>query len=168
MTDISNPIFHDEAKAREHLEALRWPDGPYCPHCGEYEEIGKMKGKSHRPGLYYCRSCKKQFSITVGTLIERSHVPLHKWVMAFHLMAASKKGISSHQLHRMLGVTYKTAWFMTHRIREAMREFNPGPIGGQNKTVEVDETYVGDGSCLSSCQFARTARIAARPSKLAR
>jgi hypothetical protein len=92
--------------------------------------------------LYYCLSCKKQFTVTVGTLFERSKVPLHKWVLAFHLMSASKKDISSHQLHRMLGVTYKTAWFMTHRIREAMRDSHPGPLGGEGKTVEVDETYI--------------------------
>ena len=143
MIDLSNPIFHSEAKARKHLETLRWPNGPYCPHCGEAEEIGTMKGKSHRPGLYYCRSCKKQFSVTVGTLFERSHVSLHKWVAAYHLLCASKKGMSAHQLHRMLGVTYKTAWFMAHRIRESMRDFNPGPLGGENKTVEADESYVG-------------------------
>ena len=143
MTNLSDPIFHDEHKARVHLENVRWPDGRYCPHCGEAEKTSPVKGKSHRPGLYYCVSCKKQFTVTVGTLFERSKVPLHKWVMAFHLMASSKKGISAHQLHRMLGVTYKTAWFMAHRIREAMRDFKPEPMGGQNKVVEADETYVG-------------------------
>lgn len=142
MTDLSNPIFHDQTKARKHLEALRWPDGPYCPHCGEAEEIRKLKGKSTRPGVYKCRSCRKPFSVTVGTLFERSKIPLHKWLLATHLMCASKKGISSHQLHRMLGVTYKTAWFMTHRIRESMRDFNPGPMGGPGKPVEADETYI--------------------------
>ncbi len=102
-----------------------------------------MKGKSTRPGVYQCNSCRKPFSVTVGTLYERSHVPLNKWLLASHLMVASKKGMSAHQLHRMLGVTYKTAWFMAHRIREGMREFNPDPIGGKNKVVEVDETYIG-------------------------
>jgi transposase-like protein len=139
--DLTNPIYHDPNKAREHLENIRWPDGPYCPHCGEAESITKLKGTSHRPGLYKCRSCRKPFTVTVGTLFERSKVPLHKWVLATHLICASKKGVSSHQLHRMLGVTYKTAWFMSHRIREAMRETNPPPLGGKGKAVEVDETY---------------------------
>lgn len=143
MTDLSNPIFHDKAKAREHLESLRWADGRFCPHCGEAEATSPVKGKSHRPGLYYCNSCKGQFTVTVGTLFERSKVPLNKWILAFHLMCASKKGMSAHQLHRMLGVTYKTAWFMAHRIREAMRDPKPEPMGGQNKVIEADETYVG-------------------------
>jgi len=141
--NITDPIFTDETAAREHLERVRWPDGPYCPHCGEAEAITKMQGKSTRPGVYKCRSCRKPFSVTVGTLYERSHIPLHKWVLATHLLSASKKGMSAHQLHRMLGVTYKTAWFMAHRIREAMRELNPDPLGGGGKTVEVDETYWG-------------------------
>jgi transposase-like protein len=102
-----------------------------------------VKGKSHRPGLYYCGACKGQFTVTVGTVFERSKVPLSKWWLAAHLLGASKKGMSAHQLGRMLGVTYKTAWFMTHRIREAMRDLTPSPLGGQNKVVEVDETYVG-------------------------
>jgi transposase-like protein len=143
MTDLSNPIFHNEAKARAHLEALRWPDGPTCPHCGAVEKITKLEGKSHRPGLYQCNECREHFTVTVGTVMERSHIPLHKWVMAFHLMCASKKGMSAHQLHRMLGITYKSAWFMAHRIREAMRELNPGPLGGDGKTVEADETWIG-------------------------
>ncbi len=143
MIDITNPIFSDETAAREYLEAQRWPDGPYCPHCGETENIRRMKGKSHRPGLFQCNSCRGAFSVTVGTLYERSKVPLHKWLMATHLLCASKKRMSSHQLHRMLGVTYKTAWFMTHRIREAMRDTNPAPLGGNGGTVEVDETFIG-------------------------
>ncbi len=117
MTDLSDPVFQDKHLAREHLEALRWADGRFCPHCGVVEGTTPLKGKSHRPGLYYCNACKKQFSVTVGTIFERSHVPLNKWILAFHLMCASKKGMSAHQLHRMLGVTYKTAWFMAHRIR---------------------------------------------------
>ena len=143
MTDLSNPIFHDVTKAREHLEAVRWPDGPFCPHCGDTEHARKLRGKSHRPGLYQCNGCRGHFTVTVGTLYERSKVPLHKWLMATHLLCASKKGMSSHQLHRMLGVTYKTAWFMTHRIRESMRETDPEPMGGDGKTVEVDETFWG-------------------------
>ncbi|MGB1219943.1 MAG: IS1595 family transposase [Alcanivoracaceae bacterium] len=125
--------------AREHLEAIRWPEGPVCPHCGGVEKIYTMKGG--RAGLYKCGDCRKQFTVTVGTLFEGSKVPLNKWLMAVHLMCASKKGISSHQLHRMIGVTYKTAWFMTHRIREAMREDHDGPLGGGGKIVEADETF---------------------------
>ena len=143
MIDLTNPIFTDEAKAREYLEAQRWPNGPYCPHCGEAENVRKLAGKSHRPGLHQCNSCRQHFTVTVGTLYERSHVPLRKWLLATHLMTASKKGMSSHQLHRMLGVTYKTAWFMSHRIREAMRDFKPSPLGGANKIVEADESFVG-------------------------
>lgn len=141
--DLTNPIYHDNKKARAHLESIRWPNGPYCPHCGEAEDIRKLKGKSTRPGVYKCRSCRKPFSVTVGTLFERSKVSLSKWVLATHLMCASKKGISAHQLHRMLGVTYKTAWFMSHRIREGMREHHPDPLGGQGKYVEADETLIG-------------------------
>ena len=139
----TNPIFSNEIKAREHLEKLRWADGRYCPHCGNSEGTSPVRGKKHRPGLYYCNGCKKQFTVTVGTLFERSHIPLTKWLAAFHLMAASKKGMSAHQLHRMLGVTYKTAWFMAHRIREAMRDPNPEPMGGPGSPVQADETYFG-------------------------
>lgn len=141
--DLKNPIYLDDDKAREHLEALRWPNGPYCPHCGEVEAVTKLAGKSTRPGVWKCRSCRKPFSVTVGTVFERSHIPLSKWIMATHLLCASKKGISAHQLHRMLGVTYKTAWFMAHRIRLAMSPGeNPDPIGGPDKIVEADETYL--------------------------
>jgi len=143
------PMFTNEDKARAHLEAIRWPNGPSCPHCGNIDpdKIAKVAGKkqSHRPGLYFCNECQGQFTVTVGTVMERSKIPLNKWVFAFHLYAASKKGMSAHQLHRMLGVTYKTAWFMAHRIREAMKEdvASTGPLGGQGKTVEADETYYG-------------------------
>src|SRR5208337_5423541 len=113
----TNPIFTNEAAARKHLEKLCWPNGPVCPHCGETDKIKLLRGKSHRPGLRQCNTCRKSFTVTIGTLFEDSHIKLHKWLYAFSLMTASKKGISSHQLHRMLGVTYKTAWFMTHRIR---------------------------------------------------
>ena len=149
MTDLQNPIFHDDEKAREALEAVRWPHGPNCPHCGNADasRIAKVEGKkrSHRPGLYYCNECKGQFTVTVGTVFERSKIPLSKWWLATHLLGSSKKGMSAHQLHRMLGVTYKTAWFMAHRIREAMKEDvqSSGPIGGEGKTVEADETYIG-------------------------
>jgi transposase-like protein len=141
--DLQDPIFNDENAAREALEAIRWPHGPVCPHCGCMEKIGAVKGKSHRPGLFYCGDCKGQFTVTVGTVFERSKISLTKWLLATHLLAASKKGMSSHQIHRMLGVTYKTAWFMTHRIREAMRSGALAPMGGTGATVEADETYIG-------------------------
>jgi len=138
-------IYTNEEKAREHLESLLWPDGPHCPHCGnaDPDRITKLKGKSTRPGVHKCMECRKPFTVTVGTVFERSHIPLHKWVYATHLLTASKKGISSHQLMRMLGVTYKTAWFMSHRIREAMRPKELTPMGGEGKAVEVDETIIG-------------------------
>jgi transposase-like protein len=140
--DLTNPIFTNEDKAREHLEALRWPDGPFCPHCGS-TNVHRLKGKSHRPGLFQCNDCAQAFTVMVGSVMERSHIPLTKWVLAFYLMNSSKKGISAHQLHRMLGVTYKTAWFLARRVREAMKATNPSPLGGEGKTVEVDETAVG-------------------------
>ena len=143
MCDLTNPIFTDDDKAREHLEAIRWPNGPVCPHCGGVEQIKPLTGKGVRAGLYYCNDCEGQFTATVGTVFERSKVPLHKWVLAFHLVCASKKGMSAHQLHRMLGVTYKTAWFMCHRIREAMVTTPTGPLGENGGTVEADETFWG-------------------------
>lgn len=142
MCDLSNPIFHDADLAREHLEGVMWPDGAVCPHCKGQDRIMKLQGKSTRKGLYKCGDCRKQFTVTVGTVFERSHIPLNKWVMATHLMCSSKKGISAHQLHRMLGVTYKTAWFMSHRIREAMKPSESSKIGGEGGYVEVDETYI--------------------------
>ena len=142
--DLTNPIFQDADKAREYLEATRWPNGPVCPHCGSVDEqVTKMEGNAHRPGLYNCKGCRKQFSVTVGTVYERSHIPLNKWLLATHLMCAGKKGVSAHQLHRMLGITYKSAWFMAHRIREAMKDTGTEPMGGIGKTVEADETYIG-------------------------
>ena len=145
MTDISNPIFHDEDAAREYLEAQRWPDGPFCPFCGQVDTVKALPPKgSMGKGWYHCRECRKKFTVRVGTLYERSHVKLHKWLMATHLLCSSKKGMSAHQLHRMLGVTYKTAWFMAHRIREAMRPGkDEGPKGGPDKVVEADETLIG-------------------------
>ena len=140
--DFTNPIFCDEDKAREHLEGLRWPDGAFCPHCGSVN-VHRLEGKSHRAGLFQCNDCAQAFTVTVGTTMERSHIPLRKWVLAFYLMNASKKGVSAHQLHRMLGITYKSAWFMAHRVREAMKVTNPSPLGGEGKIVEVDETVVG-------------------------
>jgi transposase-like protein len=145
MCDRTNPIFTDADKAREHLENLYWPDGPTCRHCGNVdpERISKLAGKSTRPGVYWCNECDKPFTVTVGTVMEDSKIPLNKWVLAFHLMAASKKGMSALQLSRMLGVTYKSAWFLCHRIREAMSPAKPGPIGGSGKIVESDETVIG-------------------------
>jgi transposase-like protein len=143
MTNLTDPIFTDANKAREHLEALHWPDGPVCPHCGVVDQATLVKGKSHRPGMYQCNACREPFTVTVGTVMEKSHIPLNKWVLGFHLMAASKKGVSAHQLHRTLGITYKSAWFMAHRIREAMTDDGDEPLGGKGKIVEADETFIG-------------------------
>jgi transposase-like protein len=142
--------IHTEARytnddaAREHLEGLLWPNGPVCPHCGGTERNSRLNGASHRAGLLFCGDCRSQFTVTVGTVFERSKVALHKWVYATHLMCASKKGISAKQLERMLGVSYKTAWFMAHRIREAMNIEPTGQMGGDGGPVEVDETFWGN------------------------
>ena len=142
--DLTNPIFTDPEAAREHFESIRWPDGAYCPYCGQTDTVKPLGGKSMGPGWYHCKDCRKKFTAKVGTIYERSHIPMTKWLLATHLMCASKKGISAHQLHRMLGLPYKTAWFMAHRIREGMRELKPsGPLGGDGKTVEADETFIG-------------------------
>ncbi|MGE0154185.1 MAG: IS1595 family transposase [Reyranellaceae bacterium] len=141
MSILSAPYFHNADAARERLEALVWPQGPYCPRCGGFDRITPVKGT--RPGVRRCGPCKREFTVTVGTVFERSKVPLHKWFQAAHLLASSKKGISAHQLHRTLQVTYKTAWFMEHRLREAMRALKMQPMGGEGKIVEADETYVG-------------------------
>lgn len=142
--DLTNPIFTDADAARKHFEAIRWPNGAHCPFCGQSETVKELGGKSMGPGWYHCKECRRKFTAAVGTIYERSHIPMTKWLLATHLMCASKKGISAHQLHRMLGLPYKTAWFMAHRIREGMRELHPsGPLGGEGKTVEVDETYIG-------------------------
>ena len=143
--DLTNPIYGDANKAREHLEALHWPNGPVCPKCGETERVKRLEGKSTRPGVVMCNPCRKPFTVTVGTIFEDSKIPLNKWLLAFRLMAGSKKGISAHQLHRSIGITYKSAWFMAHRIREAMDGADgDGPLGGGDQAVvEADETYVG-------------------------
>jgi len=133
--------FSDEDKAREFLEAIRWPDGPVCPHCGVIGEAYKLQGKSTRPGLWKCKGCRKPFTVTVGTIFADSHIPLSKWLLAYHLLCASKKGMSAHQLHRMLKVTYRSAWFMAHRIRYTMsQEPLSSKLGG---IIECDETFIG-------------------------
>lgn len=144
-TNIADPIYHDDEAARAHLEALLWPQGPVCPRCGVTEDrITKLQGASTRPGVYKCKDCRKPFTVTVGTVMERSKIPLHKWVLAAHLMSSSKKGMSALQLQRMLGTNYESAWFLFHRLREASTRPNkPNPMGGEGKTVEADETWIG-------------------------
>jgi transposase-like protein len=141
---ISDKHFHDEAAAYKFVEARVWPEGPVCPHCGGVDRISPMKGKSTRLGTYKCYQCRKPFTVKVGTVFEASHVPMRHWLQAMHLMMSSKKGISSNQLHRILGCTLKTAWFMSHRLREAMKTVSVEPLGGEGKIVEVDETYFGN------------------------
>lgn len=140
--DLTDPIFHDNDKAREWLEGYRWPNGPFCCHCGSLR-VARMGGKSGRPGLFHCPDCRGQFTVLTNSVMESSHVKLAKWVLAIRLMAASKKGFSAHQLHRSIGVTYKTAWFMFHRLREAMSDPSAPPIGGEGKIIEADEAYHG-------------------------
>ncbi|CAN7289724.1 IS1595 family transposase [Mesorhizobium sp. LjNodule214] len=143
MSVLSDRHFHDEAAAYKFVEARIWPNGPVCPHCGGFERISKMEGKSTRIGTYKCYQCRKPFTVKIGTIFEASHVKLNHWLQAIFLIASSKKGISSNQLHRTLGVTLKTAWFISHRIREAMRDGKLGPLGGNGMIVEADETYYG-------------------------
>src|ERR1700730_4355757 len=144
MSILDQPHFHDDAAAFAMLESILWPDGPVCPKCGCIGRSRRLGGTSSRMGVWKCYDCRKQFTVKVGTVFEQSHVPLHKWFQATHLLCASKKGMSSNQLHRILGVTLKTAWFMTHRIREAMREGKiPAMLGGEGKFVEADETFTG-------------------------
>jgi len=141
---IRDPIYNDDDAARAHLERVLWSDGPFCPRCGVTgDRITKLQGKSTRPGVYKCKDCRKPFSVTVGTVMERSHIPMSKLVLAAYFMAASKKGMSARQLHRMVGTTYEAAWFMFHRLREAANEPMPAPLDGENKVVEIDETYIG-------------------------
>jgi transposase-like protein len=148
MTDLlKNPIFLNETNARDWLEARVWANGRVCPHCGnaDQDKITKLEGKAHRPGVYQCNepACREQFTVTVGTVFESSKIPLSKWLAALFLMTASKKGISAHQVHRMLEISYKSAWFLMHRLREAMRTGGLEPLGGEGKIVEADETYFG-------------------------
>ena len=146
MSTLSKTYFHDEAAAFAHLEGLMWPDGPTCPHCGnaDADRITRLKGQAHRLGVHKCNECRKQFTVKVGTVFESAHIPLNKMLQAVYLLTSSKKGISSHQLHRILQIQYKSAWFLAHRIREAMRTGGLGPLGGEGKIVEADETYIAD------------------------
>lgn len=155
MSILSAPHFHDEAAAFQMVESLIWPNGPVCPHCGENKRVYVLDGVRSKPskknpegvvrhGLKKCAACRKQFTVRVGTLFEDSHLPLHLWLQAFHLLCSSKKGISSHQLHRTLEISYEAAWFLSHRIREAMASgADFGPMGGHGAVIEADETYVG-------------------------
>lgn len=140
---LSDKHFHNEEAAYAFVEARLWPNGPICRHCGGFDRISKMGGKSTRIGAYKCYQCRKPFTVKVGTIFESSHIPMRHWLQAIFLMSSSKKGISSNQLHRTLGCTLKTAWFLSHRLREAMRSTDTEPMGGAGKTVEVDETYIG-------------------------
>jgi len=152
MTDLTAPRYTNETAAREHLESLRWPEGPFCPHCGSFNakrlppvarKATAKHGATVRAGVVQCRDCREQYTVTVATVFERSKVPLHKWLLCNHLLVSSKKGISAHQIHRMMGVSYKTAWFMLHRLREAMIATDETPFGQDGGVVEVDETFIG-------------------------
>ncbi len=140
---LSTKHFHDEAAAFAFVEARVWPNGPICPHCGGVERIGKLSGKSTRLGVHKCYQCRKPFTVKVGTVFESSHIPMHIWLQGIAFLSSSKKGISTNQLHRVLRITLKAAWFMSHRIREAMRSGALAPIGGTGGIVEIDETYIG-------------------------
>ncbi len=143
--DLRNPIFNNDDAARVYLEQVLWSQGPVCPRCGVMgDRITKLQGKSTRPGVYKCKDCRKPFSVTVGTVMERSHIPLSKWLLAAQLMASSKKSMSAHQLHRLLGTSYEAAWFLFHRLREAANDMGGAdPIGGEGKVIEADESYIG-------------------------
>jgi len=143
MSILSAPYFHNEETAYEFVESRLWPNGPVCPHCGCVESIGKMGGKSTRIGTYKCYNCRKPFTVKIGTIFESSHIPMRLWLQAIFLISSSKKGISSNQLHRTLGITLKSAWFMSHRIREAMKDGGLPPLGGNGEIIEIDETYIG-------------------------
>jgi len=146
MSNIQNPIFQDDTKARAWLEKRLWPKGVVCPHCGTIDNATALKGEAHRTGTYQCNEseCREQFTVTVGTVFERSKIPLSKWLMVVFLMSASKKGMSAHQIHRMIDVSYKSTWFMCHRIREAMKSSATGLLGSGSGIVEADETYWGN------------------------
>lgn len=142
--DLTNPVFSNEKAAVAHLERSRWPDGMNCPRCGSVN-VHRMGGKT-QAGMFQCNDCRDKFTARTGTVMERSHVPVHKWLLAIHLLNQGKNGVSAHEIHRSLGVTYKTAWFLCHRIREAMIDPKPTPMGGKGKSVQADETYYGNSS----------------------
>jgi len=144
--ELSHPCYHDEDAARVQLESIRWPNGPYCAICGSFDAIKAMATppKAKGGGWHWCSKCRRRFTVHVGSIFHRSHIPLYKWLLGFRLMAGSKKGFSAHQMHRTLKIDYKTAWFMEHRIRECMDETaTASQLGGEDKFVEADETYVG-------------------------
>ena len=166
MSILSKPYMHDEAAAFAHVEALLWADGPVCPHCGNSGKVYALAGVRskaskknpeglERHGLKKCAECRKQFTVRIGTIFEESHIPLHLWLQAIHLMVSSKKGISSHQMHRVLGITYKSAWFLTHRIRECMRDGALAGFGSNGGIVEVDETFIGKEPGVTKAKNAR-------------
>jgi transposase-like protein len=166
MTDLlKNPIFQDETEARNWLETRVWANGRVCPHCGnaDQDKVTKLEGKAHRPGVYQCNepACREQFTVTVGTVFESSKIPLSKWLAALFLMTASKKGISAHQVHRMLGISYKSTWFLMHRLREAMRTGGLEPLGDEGKVIEADERPISAKPTLSA--FLRSARAVPSP-----
>ncbi len=142
-TALSHACYHDDEAARVTFESVRWPNGPYCPHCGSFDTVAPLGGELMGPGWYWCSKCREKFTVRVGSVLERSHIAMHKWLLAIRLMTGSKNGISAHQLHRMLGVAYRSAWFMAHRIRLAMDDSAPNALGGEGKFVEADETYIG-------------------------
>jgi|tagenome__1003787_1003787.scaffolds.fasta_scaffold20962371_5 transposase-like protein len=143
--ELSHPCYHDEEAARHQLESIRWPDGPFCPYCGSFDRVKPTvtPNKAKGGGWHRCQDCRRNFTVRVGSIFHRSHVPLHKWMLAFRFMAGSKKGHSAHQLHRELNVDYKTAWFLEHRIRACMADSDPSPLGGEGKFVESDESFIG-------------------------
>jgi transposase-like protein len=141
--DLAHPCYHDDDAARAMFESIRWPDGPFCPKCGALDHVAPFGGKSMGPGWFWCSACRDKFTVRVGTVLERSHIALHKWLIGFRLYASSKKGFSAHQLMRTVGLgSYRSAWFMAHRIRDAMADDDPAPLGGEDKIVEADETFV--------------------------
>ncbi len=144
MSILSKEYFHNELAAIKHLESIIWANGVTCYHCGSVDTFYDLKGNTTRPGLKKCAECRKPFTVKMGTVFESSHIPVYKWLQAVYLLSSSKKGFSAHQLHRTLEVTYKTAWFIAHRIREAMRELHLDPLGGNGKIVEADETFIGN------------------------
>ena len=166
MSVLSAPYMHDEVAAFAHVESILWTNGPVCPHCGVVDRAYRLEGVRTKPskknpegkvrhGLWKCRECKGQFTVRKGTIFEESHIELHLWLQAIHLMVSSKKGISSHQLHRVLGITYKSAWFLTHRIRECMRDGVLAPFGSSGGAVEVDETFIGKEPGVAKAKNAR-------------